>query len=199
MVDEIRKIIATYINQNGDIDSWEHTRVLYSVYAYVSFLVIALKNRAENTDEIKSVAVSIGIESRENIEWIFKHQGTEKLVEEVAYLVKNQEKIDINGLYQEFLAIDFMVHNNQISFSGGKNSRDTLGAYYTQEQFAYEITKKAIEEYILKCSEDLFEISIADFSCGGGAFLVAAKRICEEKNTSKPFRHRCRSNCNSDN
>lgn len=35
-----------------------------------------------------------------------------------------------------------------MKFEGGKNNRDILGSYYTPEEFAYEITQKAIEEYL---------------------------------------------------
>ena len=181
MVNKLRELVAEFIMQNGNIYSWEETRSLYSVYTYVSFLVIALKSVDGKVTDIKERALGLEIETEDNIEWIFNQPGSEKLAEEVARYVKDEEIIDINGLYQEFLAVDYVVYNNQVSFSGGKNSRDTLGSYYTQEDFSYEISKKAIEEYIANCPEEPDKIRVADFSCGGGAFLFAAKKICDEK------------------
>lgn len=182
MVNRLRELIATSITQNGNINSWEETRNLYSVYTYVSFLVMALKSIDGKVTDIKDRALGLKIENEENIEWIFSQPGSEKIAEEVARFVKDKEITDINGLYQDFLSVDFIVYNNQVGFTGGKNSRDTLGSYYTQEDFAYEISKKAIEEYIANCSEESDKIKVVDFSCGGGAFLLAAKKICDEKN-----------------
>lgn len=181
MVNKLRELIAQYITQNGNIDSWEEIRSLYSIYTYVSFLVIALKYIDGKVTDIKNRALDLRIENEENIEWIFSQPGSEKLAKEVAGLINDEEIIDINGLYQDYLSVDFSAYNNQISFSGGKNSRDTLGSYYTQEDFAYEISKKAIEEYIKNCSATQETIRVIDFSCGGGAFLLAAKKICDEK------------------
>lgn len=181
MVDKIRQLIVKYITQNCNIESWEETRVLYSVYAYVSFLVVALKSTVGKCDYIIDRAVKLGLESRENLEYIYNYPNCERLADEVACLIEDEDQLDINGLYQAFLSIDFVICDNSVSFSGGKNSRDILGSYYTQEDFAHEIAKKTIEEYIVNCLDEPCEISVADFSCGGGAFLIAAKKICEEK------------------
>ncbi len=181
MVDKIRQLVATQITQNGNVGSWEEIRLLYSVYTYVSFLVIVLKSSDGKCDNIRERAVELGLEKKENLEFIFEYNGAVQLAEDVARIVEKEEQLNINALYQEFLSIDFTVCDRIVKFAGGKNSRDTLGSYYTQENFAYEIAKKSIEEYINNCPKVPEEISIADFSCGGGAFLIAAKKICDEK------------------
>ena len=48
-----------------------------------------------------------------------------------------------------------------MKFQGGKDSRDILGSYYTQEEFAYEITQKAIEEFLDNNQEEIKELKIA--------------------------------------
>lgn len=181
MVNKLRKLIAQFVTENSNIDLWEETRSLYSVYTYISFLVLAVKSIDGKVSDIKRRALDLKLENKENMEWIFSQTGSEKLVEEAVCLVSNDEEFDINNLYQEYLAIDFGIYDNQVDFQAGKNGRDTLGSYYTQEDFAYEISWKAIEEYIKNCAETKKKINIADFSCGGGAFLVAAKKICDEK------------------
>ena len=95
------------------------------------------------------------------------------------------KEFDINCLYQSYIATDFSIMDGEVKFEGGKNNRDILGSYYTQEEFAYEITQKAIEEYLENnIREEVNELKIADYSCGGGAFLVAACRICSQKGIS---------------
>lgn len=174
--------MSTYINQNCENVKWEEIRELFSVYSYVSFLVVAIKNVTGKVDKIREQAISTGLETEENLNLIFGYPETESVVEEIARIVDDKNQIDINALYQEYLSVDYCVSNNTLEFSGGKNSRDTLGSYYTQEEFAYEITKKAIEDYLVNSKTNLDAISVADFACGGGAFLVAAYRICKEKN-----------------
>ena len=56
MVNRLRELIATSITQNGNINSWEETRNLYSVYTYVSFLVMALKSIDGKVTDIKAVS-----------------------------------------------------------------------------------------------------------------------------------------------
>jgi|GEM_PF-6269731 len=69
MVNRLRELIATSITQNGNINSWEETRNLYSVYTYVSFLVMALKSIDGKVTDIKDRALGLKIENEENIEW----------------------------------------------------------------------------------------------------------------------------------
>lgn len=181
MVNKFRKIIASYINQNMMANNWENIRTLFSVYSYISFLVIAVKNNVGKTDDIKERAISLGLESKENLEYIFSYQDTEKIADEIAKVLMHEKQIDINSVYQLYLSTDYFISEGLVDFARGKNNRDILGAYYTEEEFAYEIAKKAIEEYLAKFSSTPEFISIADFSCGGGAFLVSAQKICNRK------------------
>lgn len=182
MTDKIRQLIAVYITDNGDIEDWEETRILYSIYAYVSFLVIALKSIGKECDDIRQCAVDFGLETKENIDYIFNFKGAMNLAGEIKKLFEKEEMPDADILYQDFLSIDYVVRDEKIVFEKGKNSRTTLGAYYTQEEFAYEIAQKAMEEYLGNCLVLPEEVSIADFSCGGGAFLIAAKQYCDKRN-----------------
>lgn len=182
MVIKFRQIVAAYINQNKVTNNWEEIRVLFSVYTYVLFLVVVVKNTVGEIDCIKKRALDLGLESKENIEYVFSYPGTGKLAEEIAELLVGDIQLDVNSLYQLYLSVDYSFCEGLVEFVGGKNSRDTLGSYYTEEDFAYEITQRAIEEYIANCSNVPEIISIVDFSCGGGAFLVSAQKICKKKN-----------------
>lgn len=180
MVNQFRQVVSRYINQNSERKNWEEIRELFSVYSYVAFLLVAIKNITGKTDRVKERAMSLKLESENNLNLLFSYPATENIAEEIAGIIGEVTQIDINALYQSYLSVDYCMHNNLIEFSGGKNSRDTLGSYYTQEEFAYEITKKAIDEYLANCRTNPDIISIADFSCGGGAFLIAAHKVCKE-------------------
>lgn len=180
MIDRLRTTIAEYIIKYSNAEDWEEIKFLYSVYTYTSFLVIALKNAGKLKREVDQSAVEMGIELKENIEYLFSVNGVRELSEEVRGLLSSQCTEDTNTLYQEFLSVDYVVRDKKVMFEGGKNSRDTLGAYYTQEDFAVEITRKAVKEYIDGCACVPKTIRIADFSCGGGVFLAAAQSYCKQ-------------------
>ena len=182
MINKLRKVISKYITKYCNTDNWEETRFFYAVYSYISFLVIALDSIKMGTCDIRKSAIDVGLEEKEIIEYLLDIKGANILIAEIRQLLKEEKIEDINALYQEFLSVDYVVNNKKVVFEGGKNNRDTLGSYYTQEDFAFEIAKKAIDEYINNCETTPKEIRVVDFSCGGGAFLVAAKKYCVQKN-----------------
>lgn len=181
MIDELRNVIAEHLTKYGNTDDWEQIRLLYAVYSYVAFLMIALDGIGKLNRDIKNAVEDTGLEEQRNIEYLLNMNGTESLINEMQRLLSSEKAEDINALYQEFLSIDYNVKDEKIVFESGKNNRDTLGSYYTQEDFAYEITQKAIEEFLNNCEEFPTEVKVADYSCGGGAFLIAAKNICKKK------------------
>ena len=180
MVNQFRQVVSAYINQNSEEKNWEEIRELFTVYSYVAFLLVAIKNTTGKVDRVKERAISLGLESKDNLNLLFSYPATENIAEEIARIIDDETQIDINAVYQAYLSVDYRMCNNLVEFSGGKNSRDTLGSYYTQEEFAYEITKKAIDEYLVNCITNPNIISVADFSCGGGAFLIAAYKVCKD-------------------
>lgn len=180
MVNQFRQVVSAYINQNSKEKNWEEIRELFSVYSYVAFLLVAIKNTTGKVDRVKERAISLGLESKDNLNLLFSYPATENIAEEIARIIDDETQIDINAVYQAYLSVDYRMCNNFVEFSGGKNSRDTLGSYYTQEEFAHEITKKAIDEYLVNCITNPNIISVADFSCGGGAFLIAAYKVCKD-------------------
>lgn len=182
MVNRLRNIISEYMTRYSDTGNWEETRFLYSVYSYLAFLVIALDSMGIEIEDIRESAAAAGLEDRGIIEYLLEQDGSDSLTEEMLQLVETEKTEDVNELYQEFLSVDYVVKDHQVLFEGGKNNRDTLGSYYTQEDFAFEITKAAIDKYLDSCKSVPKELRIADFSCGGGAFLAAAGIYCAQRN-----------------
>lgn len=99
------------------------------------------------------------------------------------------ETIDVPTLYETLLGIETGNENNGTEISTAKNYRNKLGSYYTPADLANSVTKKTIDTFfelnfgIEKLSSakilndsllnEIASISFADFSCGGGNFLIA--------------------------
>ncbi|MDO5292773.1 MAG: N-6 DNA methylase [bacterium] len=166
----------------SDMNSWKSIRQNYLYSSYIAFLVVTLNDIEKSLESIKESALENGLEDIEILNFLFNLPGVNSLVNDIIEIVKHTEKYDVNEIYQEYLSVDYMIENNRIVFAGGKNSRDILGSYYTQEDFAYEVVKKSIDDYLTFSEKNTEELRVVDFSCGGGAFLVAAYQYCMEKN-----------------
>ena len=62
MVNQFRQLVSEYINQNSKEKGWEEIRELFSVYSYVVFLLVAIKNITGKTDRAKEQAISLELE-----------------------------------------------------------------------------------------------------------------------------------------
>ncbi len=182
MVNRIRKCIAGQIETYCDLNDWLSVRQGYFVYSYVTFLTLAANKirRCHTLSDVLGVAKEIDLENQEVLDYVKGFRGTEELVKWLS-LSDTDMLISLNELYQAFLANDFVVDDSkQIIFSKGKNGRDVLGAYYTSDRFAYEITQKALKDYVDKNKKDLNAITVIDNSCGAGEFLLSMmQNICE--------------------
>lgn len=180
MIDKLQDEIAMYITRNALLSDWRSIREYYARYSYLAFMCLIANdiNPDCETEAIGSVLCDNCLEDREIVQYVLLTEHSAIFMREVTELIRKQEIRDINEIYQEFLAEDFILIDNTVSFDRSKNSRDILGSYYTQESFAYEITKKVIADYYKE--NHSANIRIADYSCGGGAFLVSACKICRE-------------------
>jgi len=100
------------------------------------------------------------------------------------------ELIDVPTLYEKLLSVESINESNRTETSTAKNYRNNLGSYYTPSNLAKAVTQKTIDTFFNlnfsiekmsstgsdNLSQDILEnialISFADFSCGGGAFLI---------------------------
>lgn len=117
-----------------------------------------------------------------------------KLIDENLCNIIEAELLDIPMLYETLLGIETINENNGTTISIAKNYRNKLGSYYTPANLTTSVTEKTIDTFfelnfgIKKLSATGYEnldmafkkkiasITFADFSCGGGAFLIAV--IC---------------------
>lgn len=184
MIVKLHNKVAEYMNKVSNMELWEDIRKKYFEYSYLAFMSICAHEikYACVAGDVEKIICDNEIVEEEIVSHIFKLPSALKFITEILSIVNEYQGINLNSLYQNYLATDFLLVDGKVKFEGGKNNRDILGSYYTQEEFAYEITKKAIEEYIGNINLDETKmIKIADYSCGGGAFLIAACRICNEK------------------
>lgn len=78
---------------------------------------------------------------------------------------------DLGSVYEQLLSIE----TSGFEVKSGKEYRNKLGSYYTPQEYAEEITRLTFEQYLRDNSpENLKCAKIVDFSCGCGAFLLAA-------------------------
>lgn len=85
---------------------------------------------------------------------------------------------NINDIRQQILNIELDFTGDTLHFFSDKISRDNTGAYYTPGELAFEIIKKA---FLGRTFEQNKSYRIADFSCGGGDFFLAAMKYFHEK------------------
>ncbi len=180
MIVALQDRIANYINKNADLSNWESIREYYAKYSYLTFAsLIAYKLAASDCIEaVYQLMIEKGFEDAQNLAYLISTEDADTLISEIIEVASAEDNLDIHHIYQIFLTRDYVMNGGTLIFEYGKNNRDTLGSYYTQESFAMEITTKAIHDY-LKVSKKKI-LRIADYSCGGGAFLVAACKLCRE-------------------
>ena len=183
MIERLRDSIAHYATAYSDLNSWSSIRKNYGAYSYLAFLCLIVYDLHPDRSpgSIRAAAETFHLTAPSVLELIMELPGAALFMDDMSELARSYPITDLNSLYQEYLSQDFILCDGTVSFSGGKNSRDVLGSYYTQESFAHEITEKAIQEF---CSGGMVRqepLHAADFSCGGGAFLIAAYRICKKK------------------
>lgn len=184
MIEVLRNTISEYVTQHADMKNWMSVREKYGIYSYVVFLCLIVNDIKPVNDfnEAIDIAKNNKIESFEILEFLSQVEGVNEISRDILEESKKWEKINLSDLYQEYIAVDFIISEDKLIFEGGKNGRDILGSYYTHDDFAEEITLKAIEDYITKNGKCDRTINIVDFSCGGSAFLIAAYKVCCEKN-----------------
>lgn len=109
------------------------------------------------------------------------NEGLTKLIDDNLCNLADIESIDVPTLYETLLGIETGNESSGTEISTAKNYRNKLGSYYTPAKFAKAVTKKTIDTFFElnfgivgeELQKEIASISFADFSCGGGNFIVA--------------------------
>jgi len=104
-----------------------------------------------------------------------------KLVDDNLCNLIGVESIDVPTLYETLLGIETGNESNGTKISTAKNYRNKLGSYYTPANLAKSVTGKTIDAFFelnfgrvgKEFLKEMAAISFADFSCGGGNFIIA--------------------------
>lgn len=107
--------------------------------------------------------------------------GLAKLIDNNLCNLTDIESIDMPTLYETLLGIETGNESKGTKITVAKNYRNKLGSYYTPANFAKSVTKKTIDTFFelnfgnadKEFLNELTSISFADFSCGGGNFIIA--------------------------
>ena len=183
MVDLLRDKIADYVTKYACMEDWESVRETYGICSYIAFLCFSASRivQVKSLDDVVQTSAKYGLEKEELLQELFKINDAEKLCKEIIKIADQNKDVDLAMLYQQYLSVDFIIKDHAFVFEGGKNGRDILGSYYTQNEFAEQITQKALDDFFHGENDRSEAIRIVDYSCGGAAFLLAAYKYCEER------------------
>jgi hypothetical protein len=176
-----------FANQQN-IDPVELNKERFNVRAVFTASIVFLKNNPKRSGERKIVsATNHWLKRRFAAENLFSsiignsNENLIKLVDDNLDNLMNFESIDVPTLYETLLGIETGNENSGTEISTAKNYRNKLGSYYTPANFAKAVTGKTIDTFF-KLNfgnvgkgflDEIASISFADFSCGGGNFLIA--------------------------
>jgi len=109
------------------------------------------------------------------------NEGLIKLVADNLCNLIGVKSIDVPTLYEALLGIETGNESKGTEISTAKNYRNKLGSYYTPAILAKSVTEKTIDTFFelnfgnvgKEFLKEIASMSFADFSCGGGNFIIA--------------------------
>lgn len=159
----------------------------FKVKAVFTASIIFLKNNSKSEDCKIVSATNHWLKDSFAAENLFSaiidnaNEGLIKLVDDNFCNLIGVESIDVPTLYETLLGIETGNESSGTEISTAKNYRNKLGSYYTPAKFAKSVTDKTIDTFFelnfgnvgIEFLKEIASISFADFSCGGGNFIIA--------------------------
>ncbi len=175
-----------FANQQN-INPIELNKERFKVRAVFTASIIFLKNNSKREDCKIVSATNHWLKNSFAYENLFSsiidnaNEGLIKLVDDNLCNLIGVESIDVPTLYETLLGIETGNESNGTEISTAKNYRNKLGSYYTPANFAKFVTGKTIDTFFelnfrnvdKEFLKEIASISFADFSCGGGNFIIA--------------------------
>ena len=181
MLEILKDLVAGYVGKHADIAAWESVRSAYFWYSYLAFAdLYVLRYVSLDFNGAYEQLAKKNLLDPDILDQMKSVRDAEPLFYELRQAMDRE--FDIAWLYQQYIASDFVMEDGGFHFRKGKNTRDILGAYYTRQDFAYEIVNKVLEDYIhinnvrTDFKAFLTEAAYIDSSCGAGEFLLAVIR-----------------------
>lgn len=177
---------SCFANQQN-INPVELNKERFEAKAVFIASVIFLKNNSKREDCNIVSAANHWLKTSFTAENLFSaiidnaNEGLIKLVDDNLCNLIGIESIDVPTLYETLLGIETGNESNGTEISTAKNYRNKLGSYYTPANFAHSVTGKTIDTFFelnfgsvgKEFLKEITSISFADFSCGGGNFIIA--------------------------
>ncbi|MEZ5047076.1 MAG: hypothetical protein R2831_08790 [Chitinophagaceae bacterium] len=175
-----------FANQQS-INPVELNKERFKVKAVFTASIIFLKNNSKRGDCKIVSATNNWLKNSfaaENLFSLIIDNASEeltKLLDDSLCNLIGVESIDVPTLYETLLGIETGNESNGTEISTAKNYRNKLGSYYTPANFAKSVTGKTIDTFFelnfgnvgKEFLKEITSISFADFSCGGGNFIIA--------------------------
>jgi len=175
-----------FANQQN-INPVELNKERFKVKAVFTASIIFLKHNSKKEDCKIVPATNHWLKNSFAAENLFSaiidnaNEGLIKLVDDNLCNLIGVESIDVPTLYETLLGIETENESNGTEISTAKNYRNKLGSYYTPANFAKSVTGKTIDTFFelnfgsvdKEYLKEIASISFADFSCGGGNFIIA--------------------------
>ncbi len=212
LVEKYIHILQEYLTKrfSGEIyiDPYNLNKERFHTKAIFIAVILYLKNinRDSNQDIItKTESWLIKTFTNKNLFTSIFVKSNNFLKELVGSTLQNSSidaTIDVPTLYETLFGIETANENNGTIVSTARNYRNKLGSYYTPNKLAALITYNTIDKYfeinifgikelssmierVMSRFYDMSNIKFADFSCGGGNFIIEI--INHFKNIAKNF------------
>jgi hypothetical protein len=183
----LKEYLSKCFANQQNINPVELNKERFKVKAVFTASIIYLKNNSKSKDcKIVSVAnywLKNSFADENLFSSIIDNANEEliKLVDDSICNLLGAESIDVPTLYETLLGIETGNEGNGTEISTSKNYRNKLGSYYTPANFAKSVTLKTIDTFFelnfgrldKEFLKEIASISFADFSCGGGNFIIA--------------------------
>ena len=186
-----RHILKEHLSQcfanQQNINPVELNKERFKVKAVFTASMIYLKNNSQRENCKIVFATNHWLKKSFASENLFStiidntNEGLIKLVDDNLCNLIGGELIDIPTLYETLLGIESENEGKGTKISIAKNYRNKLGSYYTPANLAKSVTGKTIDAFFeinfgkvgKQFLKEITSISFADFSCGGGNFIIA--------------------------
>jgi len=187
----------------GKIHSYRDARLQYFHLKALTLSVLICKSIApaqtEHTTDALHYLMAMGMLGQNTL--AFYLANADELEEALAPLAAHEvpASMRLGDLYQGLLELDLKrAEDGAYHLMPAKDTRDTIGSYYTRPDLAWEVTRKALDSFVERktglkdyswsgCTGDardqvsklLSVTRTVDLSCGAGEFMCAAMRYAK--------------------
>lgn len=183
----LKEYLSECFANQQNINPVELNKERFKVKAIFTASIIFLKNNSKRKDCKIVSSTNYWLKNSFAHENLFSsiidnaYEGLTKLVDDNLCNLIDAESIDVPTLYETLLGIETGNESSGTKISMAKNYRNKLGSYYTPANFAKAVTEKTIDTFFelnfgiigKEFQKEITSISFADFSCGGGNFIIA--------------------------